>query len=110
MTINIMDANAITAFLRGEAGGEVVAAYLVDPAATNIIHAVNLCEVYYDALRAGGQAAADEAVSKTTAAGTDLRHSGDRRPPRVRQSRSVEPLPDPVLSVSMQKNAKTNCE
>lgn len=72
-----MDANAVTAFLRGEAGQEVVAARLTDPDAVNVIHAVNLCEVYYDALRMGGQAAAEEAIARTYAVGVQLRDDMD---------------------------------
>lgn len=45
-----MDASAITAFLRVEAGNDIVEERLLDPASTCIMHAVNLCEVYYDAL------------------------------------------------------------
>ena len=60
MNIKIMDANAISALLRGEAGKEIVAAQLADPNNQCLIHAVNLCEVYYNALRDGGVSAGDE--------------------------------------------------
>ncbi len=72
-----MDASAITAFLRGEAGKDIVRERLVDAESTCVIHAVNLCEVYYDALRAGGPAAGAEAVSKTESAGVAVREDMD---------------------------------
>lgn len=72
-----MDASAITAFLRGEAGNDVVEERLLDADTDCIIHAVNLCEVYYDALRAGGPAAGTEAVRKTEAAGVVVREDMD---------------------------------
>lgn len=77
MNINIMDANAISALLRGEAGKEVVAAQLADPNNQCLMHAVNLCEVYYDALRDGGASAGDEAVRKTLALGVEIREDMD---------------------------------
>ncbi len=73
MNIQVVDANAISALLHGEAGQEVVAAQLVDPNNRCLMHAVNLCEVYYDALRDGGASAGDEAVHKTFAAGVEIR-------------------------------------
>ena len=42
------------AYLRGETGGDMVAALLSDPDAECIAHSVNLCEVYYDNIRAVG--------------------------------------------------------
>ena len=50
------------AYLRGEPGAEVVSRVLLDPAHQCVAHAVNLCEVYYDFFRAGGEAVAWEAV------------------------------------------------
>ena len=50
-----------------------VAAFLLDVNTDCIMHAVNLCEVYYDALRAGGPAAGAEAVRKTEVAGVTMR-------------------------------------
>ena len=46
--IYILDACAMIAFLRGEAGAEVVAEILRDPGDQCFAHAINLCEVYYD--------------------------------------------------------------
>jgi PIN domain nuclease of toxin-antitoxin system len=51
MITYVLDACAIIAFLAGELGGAVVAQILSDPNSRCVIHAVNLCEVYYDAVR-----------------------------------------------------------
>ena len=72
-----MDANAISALLRGEEGKEVVAAHLADLNNQCLMHAVNVCEVYYDALRDGGVSAGDEAIRKTVAAGVEIRDDMD---------------------------------
>ena len=77
MNIKIMDANAISALLRGEAGKEVVAAQLADPNNQCLMHAVNLCEVYYDALRDGGASSGDEAIRKAYSAGVEVREDMD---------------------------------
>ena len=41
----------MVAYLSGEPGDAVVTALLLDPNALCYAHSVNLCEVYYDALR-----------------------------------------------------------
>jgi predicted nucleic acid-binding protein len=50
------------AYLRGEAGADVVSAVLLDSAHECIAHALNLCKVYYDFYRASGEAVAREAI------------------------------------------------
>jgi PIN domain nuclease of toxin-antitoxin system len=59
-----LDASAMTAFLAHEPGGEIVRDLLADPVRTCYAHALNLCEVFYDFHRAGGEAAAQEALSQ----------------------------------------------
>jgi predicted nucleic acid-binding protein len=49
----IFDACAVVALLRGEAGAEAVASLLDEPKNRCRLHAVNLCEVYYDGIRRG---------------------------------------------------------
>jgi PIN domain nuclease of toxin-antitoxin system len=44
----VLDACAMIAFLRGESGADVVESLILDEDC--MIHAVNLCEVYYDCL------------------------------------------------------------
>jgi PIN domain nuclease of toxin-antitoxin system len=46
-----MDGCALLAFLRGEPGDTIVAGLLADQDDICRIHAINLCEVYYDTLR-----------------------------------------------------------
>ena len=65
-----LDASAIIAFLSDEHGADVVEQLIVDPANVCYVHAVNLCEVYYDSLRVGGEEAAHESLS--TLAGLGL--------------------------------------
>lgn len=58
----VLDASAVIAFLRGETGAEAVEAYLSNDLHTLYMHSLNLCEVYYDFLRAAGEASADAAI------------------------------------------------
>ena len=48
----VLDACAMIAFLRGEPGADVVRAILHNPSDACYAHAINLCEVYYDFVRA----------------------------------------------------------
>jgi PIN domain nuclease of toxin-antitoxin system len=63
----ILDACALLAFLRKEPGWDVVHACLTDAACTNLIHAVNLCEVYYDTIRKSGLRAANQVMDDVLA-------------------------------------------
>lgn len=58
----VLDASAIIAFLRGEPGADVVEHYFGPETHSLYVHALNLCEVYYDFLRAAGEASAESAV------------------------------------------------
>jgi len=60
--IYVLDTCAIIAFLKGEAGSDVVENALLDTNSQCMAHAINLCEVYYDFHRAGGESAAEGAV------------------------------------------------
>ena len=73
MIVYIIDACAIIAFLRGEAGSAIVARLLADPASLCLIHAVNLCEVYYDAVRRTDVATARQDIEALLAGGLVLR-------------------------------------
>jgi predicted nucleic acid-binding protein len=61
--IYVLDACAMIAFLKGEAGADVVENALLDANSRCVAHAINLCEVYYDFHRAGGESAADGALA-----------------------------------------------
>jgi uncharacterized protein with PIN domain len=71
--IYILDASAIIAYLRGEPGADAVSAILVDPSHDCLVHALNLCEVYYDFYRANGETAARDAMHDMFALGVQLR-------------------------------------
>jgi PIN domain nuclease of toxin-antitoxin system len=55
----ILDACAVIAFFRNEVGAAGVEQYLLNPDRFCLIHAVNLCEVYYDFLKSCGAQEAD---------------------------------------------------
>ena len=75
--ICVLDACAMIALLRGEPGDDVVWRYVSDSSASSLAHAINLCEVYYDFWRVGGQAAADSAISDLKALGVIERNDLD---------------------------------
>jgi PIN domain nuclease of toxin-antitoxin system len=84
VTLYAMDGCALLAFLRGEPGDTVVAGLLADQDNVCRIHAINLCEVYYDTLRvaakldpATSQSQAQGDVAKVIAAGVELREDID---------------------------------
>src|SRR5436305_1015705 len=53
----------MVAYLEGELGDTVVAGFLADPLITCYAHSINLCEVYYQAVRASGVRIAREAIA-----------------------------------------------
>jgi predicted nucleic acid-binding protein len=69
----ILDASAAIAYLRGEPGADVVAAILSDPTHECLVHALNMCEVYYNFCRVSGETAADDAMRDLLALGVRLR-------------------------------------
>lgn len=69
----ILDACAMIAYLRGEAGADVVSAILIDSMHEPLAHALNLCEVYYDFYRASGADVADGAVQDLMRVGVRIR-------------------------------------
>jgi predicted nucleic acid-binding protein len=73
----VIDACALIAYLRDEAGADVVEQLLVGDDATLIVHSVNLCEVYYDCVRAEGQDQAENLVDALVAAGLVVRDDMD---------------------------------
>ncbi len=59
-----LDSSAMIAFLRNESGAATVAAMLADPQSQCYAHALNLCEVFYDFFRGGGELAAQSAITQ----------------------------------------------
>jgi len=58
----VLDACAVIAYERDEPGADVVETFLVENH-TCWMHAINLCEVYYDFLRVGGPDAAEQVLT-----------------------------------------------
>jgi PIN domain nuclease of toxin-antitoxin system len=72
----VIDASALIAFLRDEAGAEAVQ-NLLGPPQTCYVHALNLCEVYYDFWRASTQEAAESAITDLIGLGIEERNDMD---------------------------------
>lgn len=68
----VFDACAVVALLRGEVGAEAVASLLDEPKNRCRLHAVNLCEVYYDGIRRGDTSDAARLEELLTKSGFDL--------------------------------------
>ena len=60
--IYVLDACAMLAYLRNEAGADVVENALLDANSQCMAHAINLCEVYYIVHRDSGEIDAESAV------------------------------------------------
>lgn len=67
--IYVLDASAIIAWLRNEPGADIVDNAICDINSQCLVHAINLCEVYYDACRRSGEARADSIISDLTTLG-----------------------------------------
>jgi uncharacterized protein with PIN domain len=72
----VLDACAIIAYLRDEEGAEVVEAALISNNDC-VVHAINLCEVYYDCVRRDGTARADTLLDDLAAIGLVTREDMD---------------------------------
>ncbi len=68
----VFDACAVIALLRGEVGAEVVASLLSEPRNRCRLHAVNLCEVYYDGIRRDDTRGARQLEELLTKSGFDI--------------------------------------
>ena len=75
----VLDACAMIAFLRAEPGADVVSDLLADPANRCYAHAVNLCEVYYDFIRAADSRTARSAVRDLASIGVITRRDMSQR-------------------------------
>ena len=66
---NVFDASALIAFLRDGPGAAVVQNRLTLPG--TYVHALNLCEIYYDFWRASNQEVAESAIADLAASGIE---------------------------------------
>ena len=73
----IFDACALIAYVRDEPGNFVVEDILLDSRSTVMMHAVNMCEAYYDFVRSDGHEVADGVVNDSISAGVYLREDLD---------------------------------
>ena len=76
--IYVLDASAIIAWLRNELGADVVENAIKDLNSQCIAHAINLCEVYYDAHRNAGEAHAESVISDLASVGVIERNDFDQ--------------------------------
>lgn len=76
MTV-VLDSSALIALLSREPGGDMVDSLLSNKDNTCIVHALNLCEVYYDLVRRAGEPRAKEVVNRLTLAGISVREDMD---------------------------------
>lgn len=65
------------AYLRDEPGGDLVESYLQDQSNPCMAHAINLCEVYYDFLRAKDESTALAAIADLASMGLITRDDMD---------------------------------
>ncbi len=65
------------AYLRGEPGADRVESRLEDDSELCVAHAVNLCEVYYKAMRRSGMDAAEAAIQDLKDMGLSVREDLD---------------------------------
>jgi len=73
----VLDACALIAYFRKEPGGEIIRDILLDKKNSVSIHALNLCEVYYDFLRESNENTANEIIILVKELGIDIRNDLD---------------------------------
>ena len=76
--IYVLDASAIIVWLRNEPGADVVDDAIRDINSQCLVHAINLCEVYYDAHRKAGEAHAESVISDLASVGAVEHHDLDQ--------------------------------
>ena len=57
--VHVFDACAVVALLQGEEGASVVSGLLLGESHRCLVHAINVCEIYYDLFRRDGEEIAD---------------------------------------------------
>jgi len=71
----VMDASALTAFVRDEVGADLVDQLIREE--DTCVHGVNLCEVYYGFIREHGEERADQVVDDLLGMGIALKDEQD---------------------------------
>jgi ribonuclease VapC len=78
VNIHVLDASAMVAYLSGEPGAKAVDRLLTDSNAACYAHALNLCEVFYEAIRRTDARRARQAILDLRAAGVIERRDMSR--------------------------------
>ena len=73
----VLDSSALIAYLRNEDGVDVVDGLLSEPGNVCFVHAINLCEVNYEAKRRGGEERARATLAVLRRAGLIRREDMD---------------------------------
>jgi len=73
----VIDSCALIAFIRDEEGADIIEQILLDGASTVVMHAINVCEVYYDCIRAVGEEHADRVVDSLNSGNVIIREDMD---------------------------------
>lgn len=76
--IYVLDASAIIAWLRNEPGADIVENAVTDINSQCLAHAINLCEVYYDAHRNADEAHAESVINDLVSVGVIERNDFDQ--------------------------------
>lgn len=74
----VFDASALIAFLQDETGAEMVEILLLDKANICHVHAINLCEVFYDILRRDDESIAQQVIQELLSMGLNLHGDFDQ--------------------------------
>jgi predicted nucleic acid-binding protein len=77
MTISVFDACSLIAYLRGEVGADIVDGLLRDTQVECLIHAINLCEIYYQIIRDSDESTARQTVVDLQSVGLIVRSDID---------------------------------
>ncbi len=73
----VLDACALIAFLRDEDGADVVEELLLQDPPFCLVHAINMCEVFYDFLKSHDESAARQAIQDVSDVGVEIREDMD---------------------------------
>src|ERR1017187_2375705 len=73
----VLDSCALIAFIRDEEGTDVIEQVLLDGTSTVMMHAINVCEVYYDCMRSISKGHADRVVDSLVSGNVIIREDMD---------------------------------
>lgn len=76
--IKILDSSAVISFFQNEVGANIVENILLDKQNQCFIHAINSCEVYYDAIRRIDEIYAEKIIGDLVTAGVEIQEDFDQ--------------------------------